>query len=513
MNRSSIIIFIAIFFVAFPLFAIDVNRDELIQAEDMTIEFENYAGPQDVISSVEAIRGIGEGLGEEENIPGARYSYAGRYDIIHASDPDNKTLLNADILILGEAARVDHIDNLRRIISGYIETAYDYRRGDADLLATLITIYNAIYRGQYDFFSQRYSQLVLDNISPEQVGLPLSYREWPGQSEIVIPLAPGETIPGSLNTVDILQLTDKQVREDLSAREDRAITERQATVDLLERLVDELQDEIDTTQNRTVDQIRTLDEEEQAIVQQLSDIELLREQLESDGVDEEELQQIEELQTQEEALKSQQEEVVAEREQTIEEQQQRIAELTAVIRDERSEIAEDLSADPDLRAPTILFPRVVVGIDGRETTLVRIDAATGEVIRRSSNLRIISRDYTIWQSDIIVASLNEDGTRVNLVALDQETFETRRFSDAATHPDGIIVIADDKLYTAVDIDGEWHLGLFDNQLRMIGQSSVTIDPNTAILLNLGIIYVQAIDGRVILLDADNLSNVGAAGGA
>ena len=72
------------------------------------------------------------------------------YYVIHAVDPNTKEKLDADILIIGENAQVDHVQNLRRILSSYLSSAYDYSRQDADTLAHFITVYNAVYRSKMD---------------------------------------------------------------------------------------------------------------------------------------------------------------------------------------------------------------------------------------------------------------------------------------------------------------------------------------------------------------------------
>ena len=152
------------------------------------VEFINYTGPNDVIDSVSAIRAIGTELGNQ--IIQDEVSSLGnrdRYSVVHAVSDDENNLLDADVFFIGKDASVDHITNLRRIISAYIEAAYSYNEEEADSLAVYITAYNAVYRGRYEVFQAKYKSLVMENLTNEDCGLSKNYAEWSGNSEIVIP--------------------------------------------------------------------------------------------------------------------------------------------------------------------------------------------------------------------------------------------------------------------------------------------------------------------------------------
>ncbi len=153
------------------------------------VEFINYTGPNDVIDSVDAIRAIGTEIGNQiEQEKAASLGNRDMYAVVHAVSEEESEKLDADVFFIGKDASVDHITNLRRIISAYIEAAYSYTEEEADSLAVYITAYNAVYRGQYDVFSLKYKSLVMENLTNEDCGLSKNYAEWPGHSQIVIPL-------------------------------------------------------------------------------------------------------------------------------------------------------------------------------------------------------------------------------------------------------------------------------------------------------------------------------------
>ena len=153
------------------------------------VEFINYTGPNDVIDSVSAIRAIGAEIGKQiEQEKASSIGNRDRYSVVHAVSTEDTAKLDADVFFIGKDASVDHITNLRRIISAYIEAAYSYTEEEADSLAVYITAYNAVYRGRYDVFSAKYKDTVMENLSEEDCGLSKNYAEWPGHSQIVIPL-------------------------------------------------------------------------------------------------------------------------------------------------------------------------------------------------------------------------------------------------------------------------------------------------------------------------------------
>ena len=160
------LLFIAsIFLFAASVFALEVNEPELKVTGNETIEFINYTGPHKVIDSLEAIKRIGSDMGK--TIVPEKPSEVGnknKYYVIHAVDANEKGKLDADILFIGPDATVDHIKNLRRIISAYLSSAYGYSEKDADTLAVFVTVYNAVYRGQYDIYNSKYKSVVTKNL-------------------------------------------------------------------------------------------------------------------------------------------------------------------------------------------------------------------------------------------------------------------------------------------------------------------------------------------------------------
>lgn len=117
-------------------------------------------------------------------------------------------MFNADILIIEKDAVVDHINNIRRILSGYLQSAYSYSSEDADIIAEFASYYNAVYRGDFQYFISMYNNIVINNLDEDKAGISTRYLEWPGATELIVPLtASGET------GVDIDSISNEDVIE------------------------------------------------------------------------------------------------------------------------------------------------------------------------------------------------------------------------------------------------------------------------------------------------------------
>jgi hypothetical protein len=172
----------------FMFHALDVDVDELQSQDDHEIEYFNYSGEHEFFNTAEEIFSIGIELDKDRRFDGAEGSYGNKYSILRIPPQRGTESRGADILYLFSDSRVDHIDNIRRILTGYLMEAFAYSQGQAFEIARQITIYNTVLRGRIDYFSSRYSQEVVQTLRAEQVGLARSYSEWAGSSSIVIPV-------------------------------------------------------------------------------------------------------------------------------------------------------------------------------------------------------------------------------------------------------------------------------------------------------------------------------------
>jgi Skp family chaperone for outer membrane proteins len=241
---------------------LSVASGELESAKGRDLAFVNYEGPQSRIDSAADIVAIGLGLGRELPPPSAGAAKAGaasqpaaarragnldRYAVIRAVDPSVAEGLDADIIVIGADAEVDHVKNLRRIISGYLQAAWGYGSADASTLAVYVTVYNAVHRGDLAYFKARYKAVVMGELSAGNAGLSLRYDEWAGKSRIVIPLS-RKAKSGALGAVDTGAVSDKATTEKLRAEPGASVGDRQAMTELKSREVEQRQGELSASE-------------------------------------------------------------------------------------------------------------------------------------------------------------------------------------------------------------------------------------------------------------------------
>ena len=498
-----------------PLFlhAQEVAEDELRELGTADIDFINYDGPYDRIDSDEEIRAIGRGLAAGLRGGRAQFEISGKYRVIHAVDPETPNGLDADIIIPLAGAQVDHIDNVRRIISGYLEEMYDYSRADGDLIARFVTIYNAVVRGNMDFFNDRYKPIVVGNLSEANAGLSRRYDEWPGKSRIVIPLSSGAG-PGVLGTVDPGELADEQVIEELRSQEEMGVEERQDLVDLTERVIEEREQEIDREQDAIAD-------EESRITEREEEIQTEREQIESERTDADAetrvtLDEREAELDREESDLAEEREQLEERQEQLQEDIQEVAELTSQVREERGQIASDSRAlldereiSDEIRGLTgDLEPVYFIQIREVSNTilgqLVQINPVNGLLVNRSSENSIISRTYTFLGDTLLVIVAEGDTGR--LAEFDVTTLEeiTRGTDEIFLGSSLSVHGSPEVAYAVVRQDGDYYVGRFDSDLVLLERSVIAVNPYTTFAFGGDKLWIQTKDDRIVSLSLADL---------
>jgi hypothetical protein len=494
-----------------------VDSGELREGQG-PVTFFNYDGPQSRIETRAQIRGIGFAAGQAVRGGAADAGGSNRYFVIHSvSDPEG-TKLDADILGLGPDAAVDHIRNLRLIIQGYLEGAYAYGERDAALLAEYITIYNAVFRGNWDFFVSRYKTPVIRNLTREHAGLSTRYDEWPGRSLIVIPLQ--TAVAGSLSAIDTSTLTEDEVVDELRQEEDRGVPRRRDMVDIKER-------EAEEAEERAAEQRRDADREEQAIARERQENAEARQRIEEDRrqvqedrdagkLTEEEARSAEEELAGREAEADQKDGELARREEAVEEQREEAEEAeafaeqkTAEAREERQEIAADqqeLINEEAAAEPAGLLGMILPDAASGLGRLARVDAASGRVIRSSAMNTINAR--TLVQADgkiLAVAGENRGNSAIRIVEINPATLEMAKQGDDDIHGGSLLWVNGSDLYAIASTSEGLFLGKYGTDLARKARATVQAHPFATVTFQDGVIVTQNADGQAVILDSGDLT--------
>lgn len=514
------------------IFSLEVDKNELNTTGNEIIEFINYTGPHKVIDSAQAIKEIGSNLGKDISLSVSSTNGSNeKYYVVHSVTSESKDQLDADIIYIGSSATVDHVDNLRRIISGYLQSAYNYSEKDANTLAVFITVYNAVYRGKLDTFKSKYTEDVVKNLSSENCGLSTNYKDWPGKSEIVIPLF--DVKNGGLSTVDTSVIADSKVVDSMQEDEDRNIDSRKDMVDLKEREADESSEKAQEAQKEAVQEQKVLNETKKEAEEAKKEAEEAKKEAEeAKKVAEENPNDKKAQETAKEAEKKAEEATAKaeEKQQQVEEQQKKTDDAKEAAKEaqeiadkkqneaqtERKEIAQD---QQEIQQEKIAEAKanteygiIIVDEENLLSRLVKFNSDNGEIIRKSPVAVI--RNRTIFEVGsegseqfISVAGDNAGNGTIKLVLMDQDNMEITRESNETLSEDSVLVKDGDDYYCVIDDNGKWVVAKYNAELSLRYKSSIAVKSSTPITITKSGVVVTDSTGQLMLLSKTDLSAI------
>ncbi|QQO07939.1 P83/100 family protein [Breznakiella homolactica] len=519
-HRFSFFLFLGIYILNIPggtVSAQQVDTEELEKGLNERIVFINYEGPHSRIETLDQIRGIGYSMGLAVKSGAIRNGSTGRYFIIHSVSAAEGDKLDADIMGLGIDIGVDHIRNLRLIIQGYLEGAYDYSVRDASLLAEYITIYNAVFRGSWNYFTSRYKTPVIGYLTPEKAGLSTRFDEWPGQTLMLIPMETGK--PGSLSAVDTSSLTRPEIIEEMRKDDDRGIEQRKDMVDLKEREAEEAEQSAAVQREAIREEEKKIQEERAAAEQEQQRITEERQQVREsqDTTPEEKAQQEQQLDQREQAVEQKQEELT-QREEALDEQrkeaqetQERADRKAEEAQQEREEIARDqqdiiVQQDAQTGAVTGVIGLRMADGNSRLGRVVKVNPSSGEELRTSALNTVSARTLSFSGTRILaVAGENRGSGAVRLVEINPDTLEMVKQGDDDIHPESLLWMNGNNIYAITVSSGSNYLTRFSIDLVRQARSAVPVHPYASVLFQGNMLLTQRNDGSVLILNPSDLT--------
>jgi len=537
MKRFTLSICAFFFLLTGTLFAQSLDRAELENLNGKTINFINYSGPTGRIDTVISIRGIGNALGL--TIQKGRASASdGKYSVQKIRGTE-KNLLDADVLELLPNAGVDHIRNLRLIISGYLESAYGYSRKDADLLANFITVYNAVYRKDLDYVSKKYSPLVVKAVTKESVGLSVRWDEWAGKSRILIPFTYGAKA-GSLGAVDTTSLSDKAVVDNLKKDADKGLSDRQDLTDLKERTITEDKKAVEETKTQIAKDEKTIADEKAALEKEKAALEKEKANAETTGtkgdaqsaslVDKEK-----ELADKEAAVKEKEAEVAKAKEETAakeasiaDKEKEVAADRAGIAQDQKEVIAKennDTTTGTGTKTGTdttatnaaltekaaAITETVLLFAEGSDSPLSKIVVMNLKDKKKLRESEINSiRGRTLLEASngyIAVAGASGGSRTVKLVIINKKTLTMESESKEEVFADTLLIEKGGAYMAIIKKGTSYSLGLFNAKLELTAESTVSVHPYTQIAFKSEGIVVQTASGSYAILDNMTLKEV------
>lgn len=524
------IVFLIIFSTIFNTVALKVAVDEI--KTDSIVNFINYVGTYGYQDTVFSIRAIGTNLSRFKN-DNEPFSYLMKYSIIHSVDDSTNDKYDADIFSIEREARVDHIRNVRLIISSYLERRYGYTRNDANILATFVTYYNAIYRGNVEYFSTKYKDVVLKHINNENAGISTKYYEWPGATRIIIPLtefADDRTI-SSLRTEE---LTDEKVIEELKKREDKGIEDREKITDLKDREVKEEKKDIEKEKAVVEKEKKDIAKEEKAIEKEKEKVAKI------ENIDEKAKKEAE-IKEKEKAVEDKKEEVKKD-EEKIKKDEEAVAKKEETVKNEKEEIKVDKTIVEIKKEPEKAVKELEKKsneLDKKEAELKKkeeelknkgtsenifldkfyylrikeymkdghynnemflIDAISRKVVLKSPLDKICGSKFNIFKEGVVVISFLSDHNSAHfLTLLDLNTLEPKVTGKDNIFWRSFVEINNGFIYAIIKEKENYYLGKFNTNMELIAKSQEKIDNSTFITFYKDLIYINGEKKKDILI--------------
>lgn len=476
------------------------------------IEFENYKGARRGSDTVRSIRTIGRRLarGARKKKYGEIFRYHMKYSILHAVSTKEDDKFSADIFSVDKQARVDHIKNIRRILSTYLEKMYGYSRKNADALAVFITYYNAVHRGDTEYFATKYKTIVINHINKKNAGIATRYFEWPGKTKMLIPLY-AKKKKGEIDKIDPDIISDKdtikKMRED-----DENIESRKDLVDIKEDIIDRDKKELER------------EKEEQR--KKEAELRKKEEELEKNK-NEEEKKKLEEEKARLEAERRETEE----KEKELDEKEEKLKEEKSTILDD--EITRDIEKDPDSAKEKLKEKEKE--LDEREDKLRQdqlhknvykdkfyylkvgeyksgghyandmymIDPDKKQILFKSPVNNIAGSRYDIFASGVVVITKHKKKHRLTL--LDIESLESINAGANNVFWRSFVVVRDNFIYVIIIDKDKYYLAKFDNSLRMVAQSDEEISEDTFITFYKDYVFINAKDKEIVVFNINDLT--------
>ncbi len=491
MNRALLILTVVLCAAALPVRGQEVAEGEL-RSVDREVVFLNYEGPYDRIDSADEIKGLGYYLAASLRADGRRGAFLLKYSIIRAIDPRSAAGFDADVFSIDADAKVDHIDNVRRILAGYLEGAFRYSAEDARTLARFATIYNAVFRGNLEYLGSRYKGVVLQHLSRENAGLSTKYFEWPGATRLLVPLGPGAG-EGVLSSLSTSELTEPRVIEDMRRQPDMGLEDRKDMVELKEREVQQQQQELEQAQERVQEAREGLADSQQKVEEARTAAEKEKARSEVAAKEAEVKAAEAEVKAVEAQIESKQAEIEKERE--------------LIVSDERSR---------DERAAAALSDRLYyLKVTGRESsgsfagTLSVLDPA-GPAVQLTSPVRPVrGRAFHFFENTILVIADGAAGGPARLVLLDPANLQEIRSSAEEVYGDSFVLLQGGAVYAVIrSPDGRFRLGRFDRDLRLTVASAEAVDRDSAFVVFGERLYVNSEGRDILALGRDSLQREG-----
>lgn len=451
---------------------------------------------------------------------------------IQRIQPGEDKKFGGDILSIEAGQSFDHINSISRILAAYIESSFQYSEANAETLALYVLYYNASHRKDLNFFKVRYTADLVSQLDADRVGIDTSYKNWPGKTQIVIP------ITGNILKDGGKDITTDELEKDVN----KTVTTKEKDPDTKKKMEEEAS-KMSTLQTTKIQEEKKLVEEkksevakvEEGLKKKETDLQKKSEEaakllqdLQKDPVKnatkieetkqviqqvEEEKKQVTEQKQQvaqtKEDLEKKSEDLAKKEEQrtgattqtsptTTEEQKTKdpVKELTKELAEVREELKKKEEKSENVIDNKIVFMKFIkYDTDGHYSNeLWALDPVKDDALFKSPFTNICSKEFLEIPGQGILV-LGYEGAKVDdrkhkLTYLDTKTLVLKKQSDASDvfwrTP---MVYTDEKIYVIERFENNYHLTRFNPDLTVDIRSSAPVEENSEVTFFKDKIYI------------------------
>ncbi|WP_187759722.1 P83/100 family protein [Thiospirochaeta perfilievii] len=461
------------------LFSVTVDKLFLEATKSENLQFENYIGPYLFYNSIGEIRSIGTYLAKEISTEiKSDANYSDKYKMYHRPKLEwEENIMSCDVFEITSKALIDNSNNIELIISQYIMDSYGYNIDDADLLAHLILMYNAAYRLDQKHYSDYYTTESI--ISTENLGIDLSYYNWPGKTYIYIPLSNNISF-GKLSNIDSDILVEDKIIEKITVDDTNNIEIREDIIEYKERELEEVIENLDELKE-------SLNQIEQP--NQPNEPEIINDKVEEKPED------VAAKELKKEILKVQED---------ILEKDEKIVELRDNLADDKNEQIVEIKKTNSSSNFKYIMNRV--NGDSYSGIIVNLDQ-DGNIINKSSVNSIKNNTFSIKADYLyIIAGGSNSNQIITLGRLSAATLDNELWGAVPCYEKSPIFISGKNIYVLIVEEGKYYLGEFDLDLNLVRKNSEPVYKDSFIVLKSDTFYIQGLDNNIKLVNLSDFSS-------
>jgi hypothetical protein len=465
--KKAILLLAALFLIPLNLSAQVQLMEQVLKAQKV-VRFTNYNGEVTKPDRVEDIIGIGRILADSRSNESA--SVKDKYYVRRIA-VSNRDLYSADIVGIAKDARVNHIKNVRRILAGYLADSFRRPLKEALTIATFVTYYNSAIRQDPKLLAA-YAPAVVAAVDPAKAGIALNYRDWPGRTEMLIPIEISPFFGSNISSSELYDQATKQMQQ----QADMGVPERQEMLASRQSELEQKRQQLD----QAVEANQRRSENLEAAVTKIQG-------------EEPSTARDEKLQDANAARSN-----IAQQAANLQSEQDRLAEQNKKLAQQQADLAKDIKKVNYSGVETekyLYFMRYL-----RKEKEVIIKQLTA-VIKETLTIGRIKPGVTgmntpIFGEDIFSVYPNSSTAKFSLTLFDGETFDIIRQSSQAVYPNTYLDLDVNLVYAVVEVGGKYYLGQFAaDTLNLVRRTDKQVFPNTGIVVSSEMIFLLLSDGK------------------